>query len=1103
MSRSLVFGIAVAATFILATAQRQAEANGGQDSCLLVSAENIVSAEGNWFLYVEISDTPCTFQPGDRLEYDILLPALNPRLQGGIDAELKRENLPEPLKTRPWLRDAGIRDQDGVTLHGTAVLESARDRWHHRSFDLAPAAGGTAERWMIAFEGDQPGRYIQLLDNIRVTRDGDTVCWIYENGEISAKIRMIDGYSRTVLVTTAERETVLSDERVVALLDQARRDNDLRTARAQFHAELDVARRLATHLHDQNLLTAIEAAAREEDAAAFEAGELEAYARSLARGRQNLSHAHPQMQRFTGHLVGHAHIDLQWLWSWDETVNQIIPQTFGQAIRFMQEFPDFTFTQSSAALYLATEQHHPELFKQIQEYAASGRWEPVGGRWCEGDMNMISPESHARHFLYAQRYFQDRFGHICTVGWEPDTFGHPWTMPQILSKAGIDSYYFCRAGKNVPLFWWEAPDGSRVLAFEEPPTGGWYIDVVSDEQVRELADFVATTGASDHLMVYGVGNHGGGPTRENIEAAIAMRERQPWPNVKFSTASEFFRRLHEQADSLDIPTIRDELNSVFEGCYTTHSRIKRYNRDSEALLESAEVFAALAALTGPAYPREAFASLWRDVLWNHHHDTLPGSFIHASSLYSAKMYDALRARGTDLLRRAQAALAARIDLASSEPGVIVFNPLAWSRSEIVEAAVTLPVTTRLTTLYDEEGDLPLQILERKLDGENVTLRFCFVARGVPGCGFKVFRNRGPASRTAAPITEQTVDEVYPVPTAQADPAQAVFGHLAPCFQILHEEPHGMSAWTIGAYGATTELRAPLSIRTVESGPLRQRFRTVYRFDQSTITQDIIHCPDSARVDYETTVDWQQLGNKTDGGPMLKVGFATNLDADTATYDIPFGDITRTNDGHENVALKWCALSGRVINTSTEQTIAVLNDCKHAYDVKDGVIRLTLLRSPYAPDPTPDIGVHQMRYAVLPTDGPLDKAALTRAAWEFNKPLQVRVHEGTDDASSASSSGVQTTSLPPAWSGCQAEPANIIVTCLKRAERNDDFIIRAYECAGRATSATISLGFDAKGAVENDLLERETDDAPPVTLSGRLLRAPFKPYEIRTIRLRME
>jgi len=1283
MSRTLAStGVLVLCVVALARAQNQAAG----DRCLLVSAENIVTGSGNWYAYIEIADKPYTIQPGDRLEYDIYLPALNPLLKGGVDADLKRDGLGEPLRSRPWVRDCGIKDQNGILLHGDGLLELAKDKWYQRSFDLSPLAGCTTARWTVVFEGDLPGRYVQLLDNIRVTNAGRTALSLYEDGKApEIKLRQTDGYSRTVLLTTAPRADLLSDAAVAKLLEDAKRQNEARTARDQFRAEIDVARDLARQLKDGALAAEVDEVAKSaaaESEKALAEGRYEELLEALHRARHRLGHAHPQMQKFTGHLVGHAHIDLQWLWTWDETLNQIIPQTFGQAVKFMKEFRDFTFSQSSACLYLAAEQHHPQLFKEMQEMVARGQWEIVGGRWCEGDTNMISPESHVRHLLYGQRYFQSRFGRMATVGWEPDTFGHCWTLPQVLRKAGIDSYYFCRAGKGLPLFWWEGPDGSRVLAFEEPATGGWYNDVVSDEKVRELAKFIATTGGLDHLMVYGVGNHGGGPTREYIQAALAMRQRGLWPNIRFSTASEFFKRLHEQVASgaVQPPAIRDELNPVFEGCYTTHSIIKKYNRDAETLLETAEVWAALAALSdtwqvtsdkgaggqpgsagssvtlhvspvtpgatgslsgraglstggqaaggtpagasegvsagmsdtkvggavpggpnpprqgagqapanpggpgagGPAlggrgsdfrYPRAAFEEMWRDVLWNHHHDTLPGSFIHPSAVFSYKMYESLLERGGNVLQESQARLMERIDrerLWGRGPHIVVFNPLAWARSEAVQAELRIPATERLTVLCDSNGDVPTQVVDRGFVGDVVMMRIAFLARNVPGGGFKVFSNRGTPSSTPEPVTPKNIDHLWPrLPGAQGTvdppaPPQRAW------FHVLHERPHDMSAWQVGEFGPPITVEPDGTPHLIEDGTVRRRVRQTFLHDRSLITQDLIMYSTSPLAQYQTTVDWQQLGNAKDGGPMLKVAFDTGLKADTALYDIPFGDIERNNDGHENVALKWCAVTGTDKGGKT-RTVAVLNDCKHAYDVKDGVIRLTLLRSSYEPDPTPDVGQHYMRYAVLTMDGPLDKAAVVRAAWEFNKPLQaVVLDEATMPRSDAATHGSEPEAqaraaadarepkpppgkismdvppstdvkisqgakpgaapigggagdagtggdnagrvagaaraaakamLPPVWSGLSAEPANIIVTALKLAEDNDDLILRAYECAGKPSEATFTLGFDVKSAAENDLLEREAKDAPPLTLSGRTLTAMFKPYEIRTIRLR--
>ncbi|HVP09845.1 MAG TPA: hypothetical protein VMV94_01510, partial [Phycisphaerae bacterium] len=536
---------------------------GGQpadaDECLFFSAENIVEGPGNWYCYIEFSAESYTFQKGDTLEYDILMPSSNPLLKGGIDADLREENLPPATSGRPWVRDAGLVDQQGLKLHGDAILTPAENKWYHRAFDLSSLAGCSTVRWNVVFEGDAKGRYAQFLDNIRITRDGQTVLSLYENGPAPAiDLRQTDGYSRSILVTTATRAEAANPEMLPAILKRAQEAEKLREARQRFHSELEVAHRLAELHRDDPLYdhwrSHLGHAAALEKPDLF-AGNPEAYLASLENAYQEMKYAQSLTSQFTGHLVGHAHIDLQWLWTWDETINKIIPDTFGQAVRFMEEFPDFTFTQSSAALYLATERYHPELFAKIKKYVAEGRWEIVGGRWCEGDMNMISPESHARHVLYAQRYFQDRFGKTCSVAFEPDTFGHTWQMPQILKKGGMESYYFCRGGKKHPLFWWEAPDGSKILAFEESALGpdAWYTDAINDDKVRELVSFTETTGATDHLMVYGVGNHGGGPTREHIEAGLAMKDRSPWPTIRFSTMTEFFKRLHAAEGKLNIP----------------------------------------------------------------------------------------------------------------------------------------------------------------------------------------------------------------------------------------------------------------------------------------------------------------------------------------------------------------------------------------------------------------------------------------------------------------------------------------------------------------------------------------------------------------------
>lgn len=217
------------------------------ETCLVLSAENLVSDKGNWYIYIEISNKAYTIQTGDRLEYDIFVPAVNPLLKGGIDIDLSRGGkLPGDLANRPWARDAGIKDQNGLTLHGDAILSPAKDQWYHRVFDLAPIVTTKSQRWSVVFEGDSPGRYVQMLDNIRVTHDGKTVCSIYENGRApEITVQGAEGYSRNVLIAAVPRERTMNGERVTRILDMAKKANEMRVEHERFRSELVVARDLA------------------------------------------------------------------------------------------------------------------------------------------------------------------------------------------------------------------------------------------------------------------------------------------------------------------------------------------------------------------------------------------------------------------------------------------------------------------------------------------------------------------------------------------------------------------------------------------------------------------------------------------------------------------------------------------------------------------------------------------------------------------------------------------------------------------------------------------------------------------------------------------
>ncbi|MDI6827564.1 MAG: hypothetical protein QME62_03660, partial [Armatimonadota bacterium] len=409
------------------------------------------------------------------------------------------------------------------------------------------------------------------------------------------------------------------------------------------------------------------------------------------------------IKEYSVHLVGHAHIDMNWLWLWPETV-EVCKNTFSTMLELMEEYPQFRFSQSQASAYLPIEEQFPDLFKKIRERVKSGQWEITGGTWTEGDLNMASGEAIVRQILYAKRYFLEKFGVEPKICWEPDTFGHAWTIPQILAKSGIKYYYFMRCGKNEPVFWWESPDGSRVLAFNR----GSYNGPINESIKDAVIDLAKRYDVKDAMFVYGVGDHGGGPTREDIEKALELGKRKDFPNVKFDTAVGFFDTI--LAQKKDFPVIRDELNFVFRGCYTSHSDIKKMNRTLENLLPTAELFSAMASPFGFKYPDTDFVIAWRNTCFNQFHDILDGTAIHGSYEYSKQLFDEAHAIGDKALKGALKTLSAEVNTLGAGIPLIVFNPLSWQRTDSVSLPLPENLIGREIGVWDwQNREMPSQV----------------------------------------------------------------------------------------------------------------------------------------------------------------------------------------------------------------------------------------------------------------------------------------------------------------------------------------------------------------------------------------------------------
>jgi len=1073
------------------------------DTALMMSGNN-VSSNGNFYVYYIVSREQVPIKSGDRLEYDVFIPGKSTETTSGVDLDWTDGSTA--------LRDRGIRDTDGQDAHPKFRLDRAKDKWYHRVIPLDAMDGKTIARWTLVLEGDLPGPNTVFVDNLGVRHADGSWTWAYRDGEPpkGAGLEGNNGYSREILFRAVERAwvTPANVDRLVA--DQLKAFARLQELEG-FKHDLEYVEKFAKEAPEGKAYQQhIEAARGVLDKVEANPGmSSEDFQAQLHQGRQQLAHTHPLMRAYTGYLVGHSHIDFQWLWEWPESL-EICRATFSTVANLMDEFPDFAFSQSSSALYKTTEQYYPDVFARIQEKVKAGKWDIVGGRVCEGDTNLVSPESHARQFLLGQRYFRDTFGKTATVGWEPDTFGHAWSMPQILKMGGMDSYYFCRGGKGQPLFWWEGPDGTKILTFDEVASGSWYNAALGESTLGEMLPWYQKTGLKDILWVYGVGDHGGGVTREDLLTATDWMKRPFLPNVKFAKAGDFFDILRKR-DLSKVPTINDELNGVFEGCYTSQSTIKRLNRDAENITASAETAAAIASAYGQPYPQQLFNDNWEAICFNHHHDTLPGSAIHESYVKTKRQMEGVITTSRSVATDSVQFLATFMSRHPDTYNVVAFNPLGWTAS----GPVQVPWPIRPSS---EEGDwvavspsgeaLPVTFVRgQRPDNPEGTPKAVFTATNVPGFGYRVFGLRRAKSGESAADTVRAirartqnivlennrlrvnVDERTGLITSLVDKASNANlvpeGGAANRLEIWFEEPGGVSAWTLGRYVSHEKLDGPAEVSLLESTPGRAIVQVVRSYTQegtgavSKFTQHIALRAGADQVETPVWADWQAFHTGDRPTPSLKLAVDVAGENLKASYEIPFATQQRPMDGKEVVALKAADLSG------SNGGLTLLNDSRHGHSAEGHTLRLTLLRASDDPDPMPDQGFHFMGTALAPHAGAFG-AAQVRQGFSYNQPfLTARVPPSSNST------------LPLEQSFVTVSGDTLVPTVVKRSEDDPKaLVVRFYEAGGAPARTRISATVPVFATQWVNFVEDPLSQRAP----GAVATADLRRFEIRNAML---
>jgi alpha-mannosidase len=799
-------------------------------------------------------------------------------------------------------------------------------------------------------------------------------------------------------------------------------------------------------------------------------------------------------KQFRFHMIGNAHIDPVFLWQWSEGVS-VVHSTFRSALDHMREDPDFKFTASSAQFYAWVAENDPAMLAEIRERVDEGRWALVGGWWVEPDVNIPSGESLVRQGLYAQLLFRRLFGRMATVGYNPDSFGHPGTLPQILNLEGMHDYVFMRPEareKKLPadVFWWESPDGSRVLAFHIPFS---YSDTGSVE--KGLHQNLATLHEPVRTLMYfyGVGDHGGGATKLNLESIHKVQAEPGAPTLLFSTPETYFSEIRKMPD-LNLPVVQDDLQHHGVGCYTAESQVKKDNRASELLLMTAEKLASLASVVYDfPYPKGELTAAWKNVLFLQFHDSLAGTSVPEHYLYARNAYGYAMAAAEQAITLAAQKIAWEIPAQDPDSQyLVVFNPHAWDATLNVEydlewpgrgmpgQAPQLPEPSILED--DSRNPLPHQWTQGS-SVQEVTRRKLVFRAPVPAFGYRQFRIRRAVQFPNPPgmirASEKELENEHLRVSFTADGSFTIFDkdNQVELFQpgktgaraVVLNDPsdtwgHEVTEYAdeIGAFGAA-------SFRVLERGPLRAVLRARSSYGDSRLRIDWILYAESRNLEARVQLDWHEHRK------MLKFSFPVNVERPIPTYEIAYGTMRRLANGREDPGQRWIDVTGE--RGGHAYGLAIINDAKYGYSVQGNDLRISIARAAiYAQSPASNIapdteyiwqdqGMQTFRLLMEPHTSSWQDAGVARLADEFSVLVPV-IYQGIHNGSQPQSASFLSVDTP-----------DVIVSVVKQAETNGDLIVRCYETAGHPTRVTLTLGLVNKKWTGN-----------------------FRPFEIKTLRV---
>lgn len=812
-----------------------------------------------------------------------------------------------------------------------------------------------------------------------------------------------------------------------------------------------------------------------------------------------------EAQEYSLILAAHAHIDMNWMWSWQETVAATVA-TFQTMLKLMEEYPGFCYSQSQASVYQIIEQYAPELKEPIRKRIEEGRWEVTASAWVETDKNMPSGESLLNHIRYTKQYLKESWGidpASLKIDFSPDTFGHSANLPELDALGGVSYYYHCRGldGDNA-LYRWKAPSGKELLVYREQY---WYNSGITPLPAIGLIDVARRSGGlKTGLVVYGVGDHGGGPTRRDLNRALEMMEWPVFPRLRFGTFREFF----EAAESVrqNLPLVDHELNVIFPGCYTTQSRVKMANRHCEAALYQAQLWNTFAKEKEVLpYEEKQFESAWQSVLFTHFHDILTGSCVQDSREHAMGQFSHAMAVAQARTALSQQRLAAAIDTSAfateAAPGdqsygagvgygiegfsgvptpergcgktriYHLFNSSPNCRKEPAELTVWDWTGDRnLLSVQNEKGEeLPFQLLDSELQHywDHKYFRLLVLAE-VPAFGYAtvVLSEKElveyplyyqPEIRTHKPFENYVLEnEKLRAEFSRENGALLSLTDKSVGEELLRPGETGglrfvwterktSNAWNIGRWERVLADFKTLDITPI-SGQLRNGFVMRQEFEHSSITVTVTLDSGAAALAVRLKIHWNEESAMEGPVPVLVYSLPLR-EAGSYCYDVPGGAQYREPMGLDVPGLQYGAAIYK------ERALALVSDCKYGYRAQDGNLSCTLINASYSPDPYPERGVHDIKLYLALCDG--CPKALETCASALNQPIAVQ------------SGSVQKGSLPMSGSFLKAETGTAVISGLETL--NSSTVLRLYETCGKTAQVELSPAFPVTEAQFCDVL----------------------------------